>query len=316
MFVVCGEALYDVFMRPGGGGDGRFVCEGVPGGSPFNVAVGLARMGVATGFLCGLSQDVLGEALAQRLASEGVSPAYLVRKQDRTTLSLVGLGPEGTPAYTFYGDRSADFSLREEELPEFGPEVLGLHLGSYATVVQPTGRALATLAAREQHRFISYDPNIRLNVEPDRDVWKQRIAALLPLTALLKVSDEDIALLWPGHDPEAVAADMARHGPALVVLTRGSAGAVAFAGERRISVSAAAITVVDTVGAGDAFQAQLIAALLADGALSRAALAAMADAAIHALVARASLAAAITCQRRGADPPTAVEMADALGPPA
>lgn len=312
MFVVCGEALYDVFAQGHPAADGSVGLRGIAGGSPFNVAIGMARMGVTTGLLASLSQDMFGEALLMRLRAEGVSDACIIRKERPTTLSVVGLDRDGSPNYAFYGDRGADLCLMEADLPTFGTDVVGFHFGSYSMVAGETARTLFGLVSREQHRFISYDANVRLNVEPALEIWRSRIREMLKVATVMKLSEEDVALLWPGSNAEALALDWAGQGPSLVALTLGSRGAVAFAGNRRIDVEAPAIDVIDTVGAGDAFMAQLLSALCEQDLLSRPAIGAMPADRLQDLLRRSVVAASMTCARRGADPPSRTEIAKAM----
>jgi len=306
MFVVCGEALYDMFVT-GEGTNGQFDVDARAGGSPFNVALGMARQGAGVGLLTGLSTDAMGRRLAGMLAEEGVAAEYLVRTDRRTTLSVVDLGPDGGPAYAFYGSDSADCGLRIDDLPALGAQVTGLHFGSYSIAVTPVADALAALAARESHRFISLDPNVRPTIQSDMDVWKARIDHLRRLAGLVKVSDEDLGLLYPGAAPLDIARDWAAQGPEMVVVTGGAGDVLAVRGAETLTVSASKVDVVDTVGAGDTFQATLLAAL-GGHADPRAALSGMTRGGVEALLGRAAAAAAITCARRGADLPVSADI--------
>lgn len=310
MFLVCGEALFDVFA--GTGSDGGLTLQPVMGGSPFNVAIGLARLGQQVGFLGGVSTDPLGQHLMRQLGREGVDTTHVVRLEKPTTLSLVAQDEAGHPAYTFYGGQAADISLSVADLPAIGPDIHGLHLGSYTLAMPPAADALAALAVRERHRFISLDPNVRLTVQPDLSIWRERLAAVLPFATVVKASEEDIASLWPGADPVAVAQDWlgsgAESGPALVMLTRGADGAMAFTRQHRLSVAAETVAVIDTVGAGDAFQAALIDGLLWLAATTRPNIAKLEAPALLALLKRCNLAAALACSRRGADLPHADDL--------
>ena len=307
MFLVCGEALYDLFMEPSAGFDLRF--DGRIGGSPFNVAIGLARLGRKAALFGGLSTDFLGQRLAAALAADGVDTRFLLRKAAPTTLSLVGLTVDGVPVYAFYGRGAADRLVEVAELPALDASVAALHFGSYSLAVRPTGDAFAALAARERRRrLICVDPNVRLNVEPDLEVWRTRIAALAAHADLLKVSSEDLAALYPGRPAEAMAADWLAGGVRLVVVTRGADGAVAFTGRDRVAIPAEAVAVVDTVGAGDSFQAALLCALDELGCASRAGLESLAEPMLRRCLAFAGRAAAITCTRRGAALPRRCEL--------
>jgi fructokinase len=303
MIVVCGEALLDVFLTPGDTPGAPPRMTAVAGGSPFNVAVGLARMGVATAFLGGVSTDPAGQFLAERLALQGVSTGCLVRRPEPTTLSLVSTGNDGGPVYTFHGAGAADISLGAADLPALPAAATCLHVGSYTMVRGKTSTTLLDLVRRQDRRVISYDVNVRLGVEPSVTVWRTRLAEMLPLTTILKLSEEDAAPLWPGRDAREVAEELAAAGPALVVLTRGAAGALLLSGRLRLEVPAAAVAVVDTVGAGDAFTAQLLAALAETGKLERRAIAALSESELLLTGGRAVAAAGLACGRRGADPP-------------
>ena len=224
MFLVCGEALFDLFLESEEG-PASATYAARAGGSPFNVAIGLARLGEASGLLTGLSTDLLGQRLSAVLAAEGVSTAYAIETERPTTISLVGLDTAGVPAYQFYKNGSADTGVAPGDLPAIGPEVTGLHFGSYSLAAAPVADAFAVLAAGERHRFITLDPNVRPTVEPDMDVWRERLGRLYPLATLVKISAEDLELLHPGAAVESFAADLIGQGVALVVVTDGGEAA-------------------------------------------------------------------------------------------
>ena len=197
MFVICGEALMDVFAE--GSTPTGTALDARVGGSPFNAAVGLARLDQPVGFFGAISRDFLGERLMQGLRDEGVSIATTARTDAPTTLSLIGTDAQGVPAYSFYGHGAADRQLGEDALALLPAAVSGIHIGSYTTVVEPIASTLRTLVQREHSRTpISFDPNIRLNVEPDLQRWRDMLAWMLPRTHLLKISLEDLSLLQPG----------------------------------------------------------------------------------------------------------------------
>ena len=308
MFLVCGEALFDFFLESEAG-PAAATYAARAGGSPFNVAIGLARLGQPAGLLTGMSSDLLGERLARVLADEGVSTAYAIPTDRPTTLSLVGLDTHGVPAYQFYDNGSADTGVTTADLPALGPEVSGLHFGSYSLAATPVADAMAALAAANRDRFISVDPNVRPTVEGDMDVWRARLAALFPLADVVKISAEDHELLWPGRSSEAVAADILGQGARLVVVTQGGEAALGWtASGLHARAQPPRVTVVDTVGAGDTFQAALLARLLRGN--PTAALAGLDAAGLAAILGYAARAAAITCSRRGADLPRAAELTD------
>ena len=310
MFLVCGEALFDFFLESEAG-PAAATYAARAGGSPFNVAIGLKRLERDSGLLTGLSSDLLGQRLVQVLEAEGVSMRYAIPTDRPTTLSLVGLDAAGVPAYQFYDNGSADTGVLEADLPTLGTEVVGLHFGSYSLAAAPVADAMAALARAKAGRFVSLDPNVRPTVEPDMDIWRERLAVLFPLADLVKISAEDLELLWPGMRSEALAADLISMGVALVVVTDGGEAATGWtSGGLRATATPPRVKVVDTVGAGDTFQAALLARLLRDPAGPKTALAGLDSARLAALVDYAARAAAITCSRRGADLPRASELTD------
>ncbi len=317
MFLVCGEALFDLFVDPALSELPRQVqFKAIAGGSPFNVAVGLSRLGVESALLTGISTDFLGQQLRQVLEEEGVSTRYLVPLEAATTtLSLVAVDGQGVPHYSFYGHAGADRQLRPEQVPALGSDVRGIHVGSYSLVVQPTADSLFGLVEKvSQELLITLDPNVRLNVEPDLDVWRERIGAFGRHAHIIKVSEEDLELLYPGQDPEAMAAGWLAHQCQLVFLTRGENGVTVFSREHgRWSCPAHTLTPVDTVGAGDTFQAALITYLAEHGFDQPSLIGKLERAHIDNMVAFAVGAAALTCQRRGPDLPRRHELAQPVG---
>lgn len=307
MFIVCGEALFDVFATgdtpTGIGFDGRI------GGSPFNVALGLARLRQPVGFLGGVGSGFAGERLMRALADEGIHTGCVARIDAPTTLSLIGLDPRGVPSYAFYGHGAADRLLRPEHLETVPASARCFHFGSYAMVVEPTAGTQRLLVEREHARsVISYDPNIRLNVEPDLEVWRETLQWMQPRTHLLKVSDEDLALLYPGRTAEQFAAEALQAGTLLVVVTRGGDGALAYTRRDAVVVAPEPVDVVDTVGAGDTFQAALLTWLAEHGLMAPEAIGRLQRQDVAQALRFAARAAAITCSRRGADLPRRHEL--------
>jgi fructokinase len=305
MYLVCGEALFDVFVPEGAEEPLKLVAHA--GGSPFNVAIGLSRLGRRAALFTGLSTDALGRRLRAQLAREQVSLDYIVDKARPTTLALVALDPDGVPQYSFYGNGCADRALEHEDQPTLGDDIGGLHLGSYTLVVEPTASSFLALARQAQGtRVISLDPNVRPTVEPDMQVWRERLDVWRALADVVKVSDEDLALLYPGRDAHEIARAWLQGPTRLLVVTRGASGALGYCAQGCVEISAPKVAVVDTVGAGDSFQSALL-AQLPDHASLLAASASLAQ--LERVLNRAAQAAAITCSRPGADPPHAHEMA-------
>lgn len=307
MFVVCGEALMDVYVRdstPAG-----LLLDARVGGSPFNVAIGLARLGRESQLLSGLSNDVPGERLMQSLRDEGVGTALILRSAAPTTLSVVSVGPTGVPSYAFHGHGAADRQLTVDTLPVLSDSVKALQFGSYALVVEPVGPALRALAARERdRRLIAYDPNVRLNVEPDLQRWLPVVQDMVALSHIVKVSDEDLGLLYPDEAPAVVAQRWLDAGARLVVVTRGATGCEAWTRQGHATAPALLVDVIDTVGAGDTFQAAILTWLDEHDALTPASIDALGVPEVAGMLRFAARAASITCSRRGADMPRRAEL--------
>jgi fructokinase len=307
MIVVSGEALMDVF--PAATTPTGLTLDARIGGSPLNVAIGLSRLAQPVAFLGAVSQGWLGDRLMQALVAEGVNTTCTARLNAPTTLSLVGLDAQGVPRYDFYGESAADRQLPLSALANVPSSANAYHFGSYAMVVEPVASTQRALIEREwQRSVISYDPNIRLNVEPSLAVWRDTLQWMLPRTALLKVSDEDLGLLYPGADAANLATSWLAAGVALVVVTRGAQGAWAWTAQQHVTAAPVPVQVVDTVGAGDTFQAALLTALAERGLLHRDALRQLSSPALREVLAFATQAAAITCSRRGADLPRRTEL--------
>ena len=302
MFVVCGEALMDVYV-------GAVTPVGLQldariGGSPLNVAQGLARLGLPVAFLAGLSTDAFGERLLASLRAEGVDTSLVVRSDAPSTLSVVSVDALGVPRYAFHGTGAADRQITADNLPSLPPQARALQFGSYAMVVEPVGSALRMLAASERsRRLIAYDLNVRLNVEPDVQRWRTVVAGMAEVVHLMKTSDEDLTLLYPEETPAQVASRWLAQGAAMVVVTRGGDGATAWTAAGQAESGSPKVQVVDTVGAGDTFQAALLCWLEEHGLLDAASLGAMDASRMAEMLDFAARAAAITCSRRGADMP-------------
>ncbi len=305
--IAAGEALID--LAPHGG-----ELRPLPGGSPFNVAVGLARLGVDTGYLGRLSCDGFGQRLRDGLSAEGVYLGLTTTTDDPTTLAVVHLDDRRQASYAFYLDGTSAAGLRAP-LPAL-PDGATLHVSLGAIGLEhPAGQALADLVlATVGDHVRTLDPNLRPSAVTDPDAYARRMASLVAACDLVKVSDEDLRLLYPDREVMETAADWAASGPAAVVLTRGAEGAVAITSDgHHLDVAGREVTVVDTVGAGDAFMSGLLAGLDVRGHLDdRASLdAAVTGGALEQALEHAVLVAALTCTREGANPPTDGEVTDA-----
>ena len=307
MIVVCGESLFDVFS--GAATPQGFMLDARMGGSSLNVAIGLSRLGQSVSFLGAIGRDFAGERVLRALVEEGVRTECVARVDAPTTLMLVGLDAQGVPSYVFYGQQGADRQLLPAHLERVPVGAAAYHFGSYSMAVDPTATTLRALILREVNRsVISYDPNVRLRVDPDVERWRGILSWMMPRAHLLKVSEEDLGLLYPGRSIDDFAADARAAGSRLVVVTRGGGGSKGFTERASVEVPAAHATVVDTVGAGDTFQAALLAWLAETGRLTPSALGSLEAPTLGAALDFASRAAAITCSRRGADMPRRAEL--------
>lgn len=316
MLVVCGEAVIDLIS------DGSTTgYQARAGGSPVNVAVGAARLGVPTSLLARLGTGCFGRLIREHVTGSGVDISLSVAADEPVTLAVVGLDPAGAAGYEFYVDGTADWAWQRSELPDPLPGgVRALHVGSIPSWRAPAAGAIAELVTREHQRgavLISFDPNLRPSLVVDPQEARSRIEALVATSHLVKASVEDLTWLYPGEGADSAAARWCRAGPALVVLTDGAAGARAYRpGASMLSQPGLEISVADTVGAGDAFTAGLLGTLADRGRLNVRGLDGLHDADLGAILDSAGLVAAITCTRPGADPPGRAERDREPGRPA
>ncbi|MEJ3746055.1 carbohydrate kinase [Actinomycetes bacterium KLBMP 9797] len=285
-FLVVGEALVDLISR---GGSWSF--EAKPGGSPLNVAVGLAADDHRVRFATELGDDLFGGLLREHLEKYGVAATDLVTSAVPTSVAFARVDESGGAQYDFR------FGWAYPERPDLDG-VACLHTGSLATAVQPGADAVLALigAARRGGTLVSYDPNIRPALVGDRETALARVERIVRTADIVKVSDEDLAWLLPGEPDETIARRWAAHGPRLVVVTRGGRGALGVHEDRLIDCPAPRVRVADTVGAGDAFTTGLL------SSLARAEWS-FAPVAVEAAMRYAAATAAAVCARPGALPP-------------
>lgn len=300
---VAGEALIDFINT------GPLAFQGHFGGSPFNTAIAAARLEASTGYLTQLSTDLFGEPLKAYLEANGVDTRFILRSDAPSTLAFVER-TAGTNRYVFLAKNSADAGYAPDPLPDLPPEAVFLQFGSVALLNEPAATTITNLVAKHHDRcIISFDPNVRPSLIPDMDAYRARVAAWLQRTHLLKISDEDVALLAPGASLESCADGWFKRGVGAVVITRGGAGASLFRpGHRRLDVAAPQVTVADTVGAGDTFTAGLLTALLDGGVKVAGDLMLLSDAGWQRALTFAATAAALNCTRVGCNPPQRAEV--------
>jgi fructokinase len=301
MIVSCGEALIDFVPAKTSGGEHAYVPRS--GGSPFNVAVTVGRLGVSAGFLGSVSTDFFGTQLVDALHASNVDTRYTLRVERPSTLAFVSL-ESVEPEYTFYDSEAAH--KQWSPAGTLAPDVTMLHFGSLSLIDEPAAGHFADLMAREkQRRILTLDPNIRPTVVRANEApYRARLAAMLALADVIKISAVDLAWLDPGREPASAADSWLQSGATLVVLTQGADGATVFArGGRTIRRAAEPIALVDTVGAGDSFMGALLAGLELAGAASPGDLARLDDEAISTALGFAIHVSGITCSRAGADPP-------------
>jgi fructokinase len=301
---VIGEAVADAFVIPG---EGMLDLQVRPGGGPVNTAVALGRLGTPTRFLGRLSDDTLGRLLRDHLAGSGVDLSACVTASRRATLAITAVNETGQASYDFYTEGTADWFWTDDELAERTPDdACCLHAGSLALVLEPGGpRIERLLGAVRAHTTISIDPNVRAALVP-LDAYRLALPRWARLADILRLSEEDLAHL--GLSAEEASDDWHEQGVRLVVVTRGTENVYASLDGLRITVPAVEVRVVDTVGAGDTFTAGLLHVLRRRGRLGGR-LDGLTPADVEAAIAFAVRAAAETCKVPGADPPWAYQLA-------
>jgi len=305
MILCCGEALIDFIPVPAEGGEAY---RPAPGGSPYNAALALGRLGARVGFMGGLSSDLFGTLLRGALAESRVALDHALLNDRPTVLAFVSLGA-GEPQYAFFDEGSTSRMFDPAEVRDLGPEISCLQVGSISLIGEPAASNIERLfLAQAGRRVLSIDPNIRPSLVRDEAAYRARIERMTGAADIVKISLADLAWLRPGTEAKAWARHRIEAGASLVVLTAGSEGATAVMAGRELSHPAAPVPVVDTVGAGDAFMAGLLASLQAQGVLNREGLRALDEARLGQALGLASRVAALTCTRAGANPPWAHEL--------
>ena len=306
MILCCGESLIDMLPRQATTGENAFAPHA--GGAVFNTAIALGRLGAPVAMFTGLASDFFGDLLAETLESSKVSTQYVHRADAPCTVAFVKL-VDGHATYAFYDENTAGRMLSTDALPDLSDDVNALFFGGISLVVEPCGATYEALMTREAaNRVTMIDPNIRPGFIKDEAAYRARIDRMMGMADVVKLSDEDLAWLMGGEDIDANAAQVLAMGPKLVCITRGKDGASGYTANGRVDVAANTVTVVDTVGAGDTFNAGVLASLEQAGVLSKEGVANLSDEVIANALSLGARSAAITVSRAGANPPWTHEL--------
>ena len=303
MLLCCGEALIDMIPTPTVSGPDGYVPH--VGGAVFNTAIALGRLGAQTGMLTGLSSDLFGQQLMASLHANHVDTALLVTSDRPTTLAFVHL-TDGHASYTFYDENSAGRMLDRADMPMLPDEVSTLYFSGISLVFEPGAESYAALQKREAAaRVVMLDPNIRPSFIRDIRRYRDRLDRMIALSDVVKVSDEDLNWIYPGPQSLFEKLDFVRQaGPSVVILTRSGESATAFLKDgAEVSVAVDRVDVVDTIGAGDTFNAGVLAKLAELGLLIKDSLAAIDPDLMREALRFGTQVAAITVSRAGANSP-------------
>ncbi|MDR2102783.1 MAG: carbohydrate kinase [Treponema sp.] len=322
MILCCGEALIDMVPAPiPGKGEGFYP---FPGGSPYNTAIAIGRLGVPVQFWGKLSRDFFGEMLFKGLAENHVGTGLISRSPRNTTLAFVSLAENREPQYIFYTADTADRSLSKEDIPRSLPDHTSAVLfGSIAMTMEPIASTIESFILQKggpgiSDPVISFDPNIRAFMIADKTAYIRRFENLVAASTVVKISRADLDFIYPGMETDILLRKILDMGPRLAVLTLGPEGALALlrregGGILRVSAPAVDLPVVDTIGAGDTFHGALLARLEMQKKLSPAAIAILTEAELYDALSFANRAASLVCSVRGAAPPSLAEV-EALVP--
>ena len=298
MIVVGGEALVDLVDDCGSR-------RAVAGGGPFNTAVALGCLDVPVAFFGAISRDAYGQRLTQRLVDARVDISLIRESELPTPQATVHRDGDGRNSYTFSLAHTAFTDVSPGVLPPLPESAWAIHVGSLALAVDPPARAYEALLEREAgRRRIIVDPNVRPTIVRQADLYRRRFERLARVADIVKLSDDDASWIYPEHALAEVSELILGFGPRLVALTCGERGAVARSRLAEVHVPAIPVIVADTVGAGDSFGAALTAALIAERAFGPGADCDLGEDLLYRVVSYAVAAAAVTCTRTGAVPPS------------
>lgn len=301
MIICCGEALID--MLPEHLEDGRGAFVPVPGGAAFNTAIALGRLGEDTGLFSGLSTDAFGQQLIRHLEDSSVNTSLCVRSPKSTTLAFVFL-KDGHAQYTFHDENTAGRMLVSNAVVDLPTTIHALHFGGISLIPEPCGSTFEELMKRHQKReVISFDLNIRPGFVVDETAYRERLRRMIAMSDIIKVSEEDLDWMEPGGHFEPLAHSWIEAGASIVTLTMGGEGARSITKAEDVTVTSKQVQVVDTVGAGDTFNAGFLASLRLSGVLSKEGLPGIDHPTLRAALEYGSSVAAFTVSQAGANPP-------------
>lgn len=301
MILCAGESLIDMVPE-----NGTF--RPLAGGAVYNTAIALGRLGTKTGYLWPISTDPFGEVLLRPLNEAGVDTTLCPRSDRLTTLALVTLD-NGNAVYSFYDDGTAGRMLSPNDIPALPEEITALFAGGISLVPEPCGSAAETLIAQNHDRLpVMLDPNIRPSFIADEGAFRARLSRMLPHADIIKLSADDLEWLHPGLEATEAAKEVLKLGAKLVLQTGGEAGARAIWSGETVEARAIRTKVADTIGAGDTFNAGVLASLNDQGVLSKEGLSQLTAEHIQTALNYGAKAAAVTVSRPGANPPWLHEM--------
>jgi fructokinase len=299
MIICAGEALIDMLPRDLSDGTGFLP---VAGGSVFNTAIALGRLGADVGMVTGLSRDMFGDILLSALVASGVDAAEAVFSDRPTTLAFVTL-VDGQARYAFYDEQTAGRMLQPGDMPPLPEMAQALFVGGISLAVEPCATAYEAMVAHAGDRVVMLDPNIRPDFIADEAIFRARMDRLLARADIVKASDEDLSWLTGHNDLDSGAANLLARGTKIVLITEGPDGARAITARGTVRVPGRPVAVIDTVGAGDTFNAGVLAALQSAGQLSRTGIAGLSEDNLRSALELGVRAAAVTVSRAGANPP-------------
>jgi fructokinase len=317
MILCCGEALIDMVK---GTVPGRGECFiPCPGGSPYNTAIAIGRLGVPVCFCGKLSTDFFGDMLINRLAQNHVSTDLITRSDGHSTLAFVNITADSEPEYVFYTEGTADRSLSIQDIPSKLPsEIRCILFGSISMTMEPIASAVEALVSRERKRensapVISFDPNIRPFMVKDKNTYIRRLETWMASSTIVKISIADLSFIYPDLEPEKSLQKILTLGPRLVIVTLGAEGAAALlrredGGFIRVKAPVVELPVVDTIGAGDTFHGAFLSWLKLKGKMSYSALVSLSEQDLYDALYFANKAASLVCSRQGAEPPSMAEV--------